>query len=46
MTVISPGTSPARWRRPAERRLGAAAPLGATRPSANSFIGRNTAAPS
>jgi hypothetical protein len=27
------------------RRLGAAAPLGATRPSASSFIGRNTAAP-
>jgi hypothetical protein len=27
------------------RRLGAAAPLGTTRPSASSFIGRNSAAP-
>jgi hypothetical protein len=45
MTVISPSTSRLGGGARSSRRLGAAAPLGATRPSASSFIGRNTAVP-
>jgi hypothetical protein len=45
MTVISPGTGRLGGGAQPTRRLGAAAALDATPPSASSFIGRNTAAP-
>jgi hypothetical protein len=42
---MSPSTSRLGGGARPSRRLGAAAPLGATRPSASSFIGQKTAAP-